>query len=59
MERLAVEFSAIPEELLPETAILETGKAYREKKAKPLVEKIVKVLHFVYSAFLNLSNRFE
>ena len=59
MERLAAEFSANPEELLPEAIIVETGKAYREKKAKPLVEKIVKVLRSVYSAFLNLSNRFE
>ena len=59
MERLAAEFSANPEELLPESAIMETGKAYREKKAKPLVEKIVKVLRSVYSAFLDLSNRFE
>ena len=59
MERLAAEFSANPEELLPEAAIVETGKAYREKKAKPLVEKIVKVLRSVYSAFLDLSNRFE
>ena len=59
MERLAAEFSANPEELLPEAIIVETGKAYREKKAKPLVEKIVKVLRSVYSAFLDLSNRFE
>ena len=59
MERLAAEFSANPEELLPEAVIVETGKAYREKKAKPLVEKIVKVLRSVYSAFLDLSNRFK
>ena len=59
MERLAAEFSANPEELLPEAIIVETGKAYREKKAKPLVEKIVKVLRSVYSAFLDLSNRLE
>ena len=59
MERLAAEFSANPEELLPEAIIVETGKAYREKKAKPLVEKIVKVLRSVYSAFLDLSSRFE
>ena len=38
MERLAAEFSANPEELLPEAVIVETGKAYREKKAKPLVK---------------------
>lgn len=59
MERLAAEFSADPEEILPEAAIVETRKAYREKKAKPLVEKIVKVLRSVYSAFLDLANRFE
>lgn len=59
IERLSAEFSADPEELFPEAIIVETGKAYREKKAKPFVEKIVKVLRYVYSAFLDLSNRFE
>ena len=37
MERLAAEFSADPEEILPEPGPLETGRAYREKKAKPLL----------------------
>ena len=44
MERLAAEFSANPEETLPEVAVMESVKSYREKKAKPLVEKMVKVL---------------
>ena len=37
MERLAADFSANPEEILPEPGTLETGRAYREKKAKPLL----------------------
>lgn len=36
MERLAVEFSANPEELLPEAAIVETGKAYGRKRRSRL-----------------------
>ena len=41
MERLAAEFSADPEQILPEPGALEPGRAYRERKAKPLWEKIV------------------
>ena len=59
MERLASEFSANPEESLPEAAMMETAKSYREKKAKPLVEKMVKVLRSVYSAFLEISRKYE
>ncbi len=59
MERLAVEFSANPEETLPEVAVMESAKSYREKKAKPLVEKMVKVLRSVYSAFLDISRKYE
>ena len=59
MERLASEFSANPEESLPEAVMMETAKSYREKKAKPLVEKMVKVLRAVYSAFLDISRKYE
>lgn len=59
MERLAAEFSANPEETLPEVAVMESAKSYREKKAKPLVEKMVKVLRSVYSAFLDISRKCE
>ena len=55
MERLVAELFANPEELLPEATIVETGKAYPEKKAKPLVERSVKVLRYVYSDFLTFS----
>lgn len=59
MERLAAEFSANPEETLPEVAVMESAKSYREKKAKPLVEKMVTVLRSVYSAFLDISRKYE
>lgn len=59
MERLAAEFSTDSEKVLPEAATLELAKNYREKKAKPMVQKIVKVLRSVYSAYLDISTRFN
>lgn len=59
MERLAAEFSANPEETLPEVAVMKSAKSYREKKAKPLVEKMIKALRFAYSAFLDISRKYE
>ena len=59
MERFAEKYSADPEEVLPEAGTLETGKSYREKKAKPLIKKIVTVLRSVYRAYLDLSRRFS
>lgn len=59
MEKLAALFSDDPEELLPKAAALETAKTYREKKAKPLLAKIVKVLRSVYNAYLDLVSKFE
>ena len=44
---------------MPEAGTLETGKSYREKKAKPLIKKIVTVLRSVYRAYLDLSRRFS
>ena len=59
MERLAANFSADPEEILPEAGTLESAKSYREKKAKPLLAKIVKVLRSLYRAYIELSGRLE
>ena len=59
MERFAEKYSADPEEVLPEAGTLETGKSYREKKAKPLIKKIVTVLRSVYRAYLDLSIKFS
>lgn len=58
MEKLAADFSADPEQTLPEAAVMESAKSYREKKAKPLVKKIVQVMRYVYSAYLDISNKF-
>ena len=59
MEQFAEKYSADPEEVLPEAGTLETGKSYREKKAKPLIKKIVTVLRSVYRAYLDLSIKFS
>ena len=59
MERLAADFSADPDEILPEPGTLETGRAYREKKAKPLLAQIVKVLRSLYLAYVELRRNFE
>ena len=49
MEKLAADFSADPEQTLPEAAVVESAKSYREKKAKPLVMRMVQVMRSVYS----------
>ena len=59
MERLAADFSADPEEILPEAGTLESAKSYREKKAKPLLVQIVKVLRSLYRAYVELKGKFE
>lgn len=59
MERLAANFSTDPEEILPEAGTLESAKSYREKKAKPLLAKIVKVLRSLYRAYIDLKGKFE
>lgn len=53
-----IEFSADPEQTLPEEAVVESAKSYREKKAKPLVMKMVQVMRSIYSAYLDISNKF-
>ena len=59
MEKLAADFSDDPERTLPEAWPLESAKSFREKKAKPLWEKIVKVLRSVYRAYFDLKSKFE
>lgn len=59
MERLAADFSADPEEILPEAGTLESAKSYREKKAKPLLAKIVKVLRSPFRKYLDLKGKFD
>lgn len=59
MERLAADFSADPEEILPEAGTLESAKSYREKRAKPLLAKIVKVLRSLLRKYLDLKGKFD
>ena len=59
MEMLAAKYSDDPEKLLPEAGALESARTYREKKVKPLLAGIVKVLRSVYHAYLDLSSKFE
>ena len=59
MEHLAAKFSDDPDQVLPEAGSIESGKAYREKKAKPLMEKTVKVLRSVYASYLDTSRKFD
>lgn len=59
MEKLAEEFSDDPARALPEAGPLESARSYREKKVKPLWEKIVKVLRSVYRVYFDLKGKFE
>ncbi|MET0015949.1 plasmid recombination protein [Oscillibacter sp.] len=59
MEMLAAQYSNDPEKILPEAGALECARAYREKKVKPLLAGIVKVLRSVYHAYLDLVSKFE
>ena len=44
LENLSAQYPQRPEEWVPEAATFETAKSYREKKAMPLIQKLVKVL---------------
>ena len=59
MEKLAAEYSSEPEDLLPLPDRMESAKSYREKKSKPLLEKIVKVVRSAYRAYLDVCQKFE
>ena len=59
MEQLAAQFSDDPDRILPEPGPLESAKSYREKKAKPLLAKIVKVLRSLYRAYVELKGKYE
>ena len=58
MEQLAARFSDDPERILPEPGPLESARAYREKKAKPPLAQVVKVLRSLYAAYVDLKRQF-
>ena len=59
MEMLPAKYSDDPEKILPDAGALESARTYREKKVKPLLDGIVKVLRSVYHAYLDLTSKFE
>ena len=59
IEDFAREFSDDAEKVLPEAGALESAKSYREKKAKPVYERIVKVLRSLFNKYLDLKHNFE
>lgn len=52
-EKLAQDFSADPEEILPPPKRMESAKSYRER-IKPIWEKIVGVLRSIFNSYLKL-----
>lgn len=59
MGQLAAQFSDDLERILPELEPLESAKSCREKKGKPLLAQIVKVLRSVYRAYVELKEKYE
>lgn len=57
-ERWAQQFSGELDTVLPEVKGLESAKSYREKKAKPLLAKVIDVLKALYREFLALKTRY-
>ena len=51
LENLSAQYSQRPEEWVPEAATFETAKSYREKKAIPLIQKLVKVLFALHRKY--------
>ena len=59
VEGFAREYAYDADSALPEAGALESAKSYREKKAKPVYQKIVKVLRSLYNKYLDLKHSFE
>ena len=59
IEGFAREYSDDADKVLPEAGTLESAKSYREKKVKPLFEKLTKVLRSLFSKYLDLKHHFE
>ena len=58
LEAFAQKYSEELNAILPEAKPLESGKVYREKKARPVLEKVIQVLKALYREFLSLKNRY-
>ena len=53
-ERLAADFPEDVDKILPEAGALESAKTYREKKAKPVLDKAVRLVKSLYHSVLDL-----
>ena len=59
LEHFADKYSKDAEKVLPEAGALESAKIYREKKAKPIYEKIITVLRDLYKQFKDLVRKYN
>ena len=59
LEELVKRYPDDPDKVLPEAGALESARSYREKKAMPLVKKLVKWVHSLFRKNLELTNRCE
>mgnify|MGYP002626420180 CR=1 FL=1 len=59
LEHFADKYSKDAEAVLPEAGALESAKTYREKKAKPVYEKIITVLRDIYKLFKDLIRKYN
>ena len=53
-EKLAQDFPEDVDKLLPEAGALESAKTYREKKAKPVLDKAVRLIKSLHHSLLDL-----
>ena len=59
IEELVRNYPDDPDKVLPEAGALESARSYREKKAMPLVKKLVKWVHSLFRKNLELPHRCE
>lgn len=58
-EKIAKDFPDDVELLLPEPSAFETAKTYREKKAKPAIEKVIGLVKSLYHTLLDLQGKYD
>lgn len=59
IEDLARRYTGDADQVLPQPEVLESARAYREKKAVPLYRKIIGVLRSLFSKYLDLKHDYE
>ena len=59
VEDFAREYSDDADKVLPDVGALESARSYREKKARPLFESLIKALRSLYHSYLDLKERFD